>query len=88
MRAQLRIDGDAGFAIERVRPGGLASRAGLERFDVVIALDGNPVHDAAELEALGKPGSHTITVVRAGERRTIEFRNGSAKPAPETPQKK
>lgn len=64
-----------GVYIAGVNPGGAADEAGIEAGDVVIAVDGNPVSKAAELqEQIGRkrPGDQAaIKVMRNGKERTF-----------------
>lgn len=64
-----------GVYIAGVNPGGAADEAGIEAGDVVIAVDGNPVSKAAELqEQIGRkrPGDQAaIKVMRDGKERTF-----------------
>lgn len=55
--------------VEGVAPGTAAAEAGLQRGDVVVAADGNPVHVFADLQALVKAAEGrplTLTVWRDG----------------------
>jgi hypothetical protein len=70
VRAQLGLEGTAGLAIERVRSGSIAERAGLERWDIVLEVDGAAVASEADLEALAAPGTHEVAFLRRGKRET------------------
>src|SRR5579875_3868507 len=67
-----------GAVIVRVLPGSPAARAGLEPRDVVVAVDGVPVHNAAELKnrvGLAQIGDTVqLTVERGGAARTVSVR--------------
>jgi putative serine protease PepD len=64
-------------------PGGPAERAGLEAGDVIVAIDGKPVADSAELIVAIRsrsPGDTvTLTVRRDGDERTVKVALGSSK---------
>ncbi len=81
-RAQLGIDGEDGLAIEEVRPGTIADRAGIRRWDIVLEVDGAPVRGDADLEALARPGEHAIAILRRGERKTLTVRVEPEEAAP------
>ena len=60
--------------VARVRPGGPAARAGLERGDRILSVDGRPVKEVQDLSALISPhpgGALTLTYERAGVRHTV-----------------
>ncbi|MCC6488324.1 MAG: DegQ family serine endoprotease [Candidatus Hydrogenedentes bacterium] len=63
-----------GVLIASVEPDSPAASAGLQRDDVIVALDGNPVTDAGSFRshvATTKPGNNAeLTIVRNGERIT------------------
>lgn len=69
MAAQGRTDQRAGAYLGRVRPDGVAARAGLAVGDVIISLAGRPVRTALELEQL-------IARVRPGARVPVEYVRG------------
>jgi len=65
-----QASGQDGVVIESVTPGGPADKAGLSDGDVVVAVDGKPVSDGAEL----------IVAIRAktvGDQVTLTLANGS-----------
>ncbi len=65
-----------GAVIVEVVPGSAADRAGLERGDIVTAIDGEPVSGMVELAGRIRslaPGDRVaLTVVRDGERRNVD----------------
>ena len=68
-----RWDGTGLLVVGRVNPGGPAETAGLLEGDVLLALDGTPVHDFPALEAAldgAVGGTLRLTVSRAG--RTLD----------------
>lgn len=69
--------GEAGVLIESVRDGTPASRAGLQKGDVVVEFDGERARSARQLTRLVRetaPGrSVKMTVTRDGSRRTLDI---------------
>jgi serine protease Do len=65
-----------GILIAQVADGSPAARAGLQQGDVIVAYRGKPVTDIGEFRnrvALTAPVStETLTVIRGGERRTLD----------------
>jgi serine protease Do len=76
----LGIPGKKGALVAEIVPGGPASKAGLQPGDVVLALNGQPVASNSELTrmvAAVKTGDVMhLTVLRAGQNRTIDIRSG------------
>ncbi len=74
----LGIDRHGGVVVAQVEKGSPADEAGIEVGDVVVAVDGRPVADAAALRnAIGllRVGEKVeLEVIRDGRRRTIEAR--------------
>jgi serine protease Do len=72
----LRLSTIGGALVSNVTAGGPAAKAGIERGDVVTAIDGAPITDSNALRnhvAQRKPGSEVrLTVVREGRERTID----------------
>ena len=70
LRKKLKLAGDGGVIVVGVEPGGPAEQAGMMIGDVVVAVDGAPLGDTADLMALlgpervGKPV--VASVVRGG----------------------
>jgi len=83
MAAQLGVD--QGVVIEFVEPGSGADAGGLQQYDVLVAIDGQPV-DARSLTAIigsHEPGDTVVAeVIRKGERESLEIALGSASFAP------
>ncbi len=71
-----KLERSDGAVITEVVPGSAAEAAGLRAGDVVIALDGEPVRDAADLRneiGLLPPGERVkLEVLRNGRRLTVE----------------
>src|SRR6516164_4740930 len=67
-----------GAVIARVESGSPAERAGLRTNDLVIAVNGVPIHTGAELKnrvGLSKVGDAVdLTIIRAGSERTVAVR--------------
>jgi len=85
-RAYLGIEnGDtpdlSGAVIGNVIPGGPAAQAGLQRGDKITAIDGEPItgsEDVSAAVAARKPGEKAkVTVIRQGDRRTLEVDLGT-----------
>ena len=67
-----------GAVIARVEQGSPADRAGLRTHDLVVAVNGVPIHTGAELKnrvGLSKIGDAVdLTIIRAGSERTVAVR--------------
>ena len=67
-----------GAVIARVEQGSPADRAGLRTHDLVVAVNGVPIHTGAELKnrvGLSKVGDAVdLTIIRAGSERTVPVR--------------
>jgi S1-C subfamily serine protease len=78
---RLGIERDDGAFVVTVLPGSGAADAGVEAGDVIVAVDGRPLRDAAALtEAIAElePGDEvTITVERSGSEETFTATLGS-----------
>jgi Do/DeqQ family serine protease len=65
-----------GVVVSSVQKGGAAERAGVERGDVITAINGNPVSDANELRNLiagTQPGAEvTLTIMRDGREQKLK----------------
>jgi hypothetical protein len=75
LRAQLKLKDREGLVIQQIVPESPAAKAGLERYDVVTAIDGESIDDLTDLmkavhEAEGKKIS--FSVVRGGEKKTVD----------------
>lgn len=73
---ELGVDDDRGGAVvSQVVPGGPAARAGLREGDVVVAVDGERIHEGRELQRAvlrkGVGATLRLEVVRDGKRRTL-----------------
>jgi Do/DeqQ family serine protease len=85
-----------GVIVNEVVPGSAAARAGIQRGDVILSLDGRPVVDSNALRnrvASTRPGSVvTLEIVRDGRPRTVQVtlgelraENAAADPADRSP---
>ncbi|HUC70738.1 MAG TPA: Do family serine endopeptidase [Stellaceae bacterium] len=67
-----------GALVARVEPGSAAQRAGLRSTDLIVAVNGAPIHNAAELRnrvGLAQIGDEiALTVDRVGAERTVSVR--------------
>ena len=70
------LDNTQGVLITRVNSGRAADKAGVKRDDIVLEVDGQPVHNAVDLRSLigsTAPGVEVeLLVLRDGERKRIE----------------
>ena len=70
------LDNTQGVLIGQVRPGQAADKAGVKRDDIVLEVDGQPVHNAVDLRSLigsTAPGVEVeLLVLRDGERKRIK----------------
>ncbi len=70
------LDNTQGVLIDQVRPGQAADKAGVKRDDIVLEVDGQPVHNAVDLRSqIGRtaPGVEVeLLVLRDGERKRIK----------------
>jgi membrane-associated protease RseP (regulator of RpoE activity) len=77
LQKQLKLDEDGGVLVQSVAADGPAAKAGLQEFDVILAVDGKPITLAASLvDAVQKAGENqkpvSLAVVSGGEHKTIE----------------
>jgi Do/DeqQ family serine protease len=75
----------SGAVIAKVEPGSAADRAGLKSGDLVVAANGAPVHDGAQLRntiGLGRIGDEVkLTVERGGSERAVAVKIEAAQTA-------
>ena len=78
---ELKLASQTGAVVVRVQPRTAAARAGMEVNDVIVAVDGQAVRRADDVGAAirgRRPGDTVrITVLRGGERRTLDVTLGS-----------
>jgi serine protease Do len=74
-RGQQSVDAAEGAEISEVVPGTPAAQAGIAKGDIIVAVDGKPIHSAAQLRnivGLSSIGRHLqITFERAGVGHTV-----------------
>lgn len=78
MAAQLGVD--LGVVIEFVEPGSGADAGGLQQYDVLVAIDGEPVDRRSLTTAIRshEPGDTvSVEVIRKGERHTVDVELGA-----------
>jgi len=72
----LAMESTQGVLINKVLPGRAADKAGVQRGDVVLAVDGRPVRNVTELKSLigaTPPGTRVgLLVLREGKKKKIE----------------
>jgi S1-C subfamily serine protease len=69
LRQQLHLSQEFGMQLLEIRPGGPADRAALKRLDIVIAADGEPVTEPADVQRIVR--RHQV-----GETMTLRFLRG------------
>jgi serine protease DegQ len=71
----LELATDRGALVTQIEPGSSAEQAGIEPGDVIVAIDGQPIDNTAELRnEIGLTragGSVEVTTMRGGERNTV-----------------
>lgn len=72
LRHHLALPQGAGLIIDEVLPGTRAARLGLKKYDILLRIDGDPVDDVAQVEALAK-NEGTLEYVRRGKTRTLDL---------------
>jgi serine protease Do len=82
----LDLENELGALVSKVVPDGPAGKAGIQRYDVIVEFDGNPIEDLSELpRAVAEtPVDKTVDVVivREGKRKTLRAEVGEL-PQPE-----
>jgi S1-C subfamily serine protease len=82
--AQLGITEQEGIVIRRVARGSPADQAGLQRFDVITAVDGKPLAGDSDLQRIlrdHKPGDTlALSVVRGTQKLTVQLVLGELQP--------
>ena len=80
IRSAFKLSGDQGALISGIEKGGPAEKAGLQRGDVVLSLNGTPVKDSRDLRfriANLQPGANArLQILRDGQRRDIDIKLG------------
>jgi serine protease DegQ len=71
----LELATDRGAIVTQIEPGSSAEQAGIEAGDVIVAIDGQPIDNTADLRnEIGLTragGSVEVTTMRGGERNTV-----------------
>jgi serine protease Do len=77
---ELNLESESGALVSKVVPDGPAAEAGIERYDVIVEFDGNPIED---LSALPRAVAETpvdktvkVVIVRDGKRKTLNAKVG------------
>jgi S1-C subfamily serine protease len=85
LRKQLGVKAEVGAVVEQVVPSSPAARAGLKHDDVITAVDGKVVKNAADLRALvqnaGANKDVMLRVQRGGEQKDIKVALASGPPS-------
>jgi len=76
----MEVEEAHGAWVDEVTEGSPADKAGLQRYDVIVAIDGEPIKDSMDLTfkvAAIKPGTKVdLTIIREGAERTVEVKIG------------
>ncbi len=79
LASQLGVDRDEAIVVGSVTRNSEAARAGLQRFDVIVEINGAPATRQALADSkkeAGAGGTVRLTVIRGGERRHIDTKVG------------
>ncbi len=80
LQEAMGLESTHGALVSRVDPKGPSQTAGVQRGDVIVEFDGEPIEDMEELPRLvaaAPPGKKsTVVVLRDGERTTLEIELG------------
>ncbi|MGE0707961.1 MAG: hypothetical protein AB7N76_14695 [Planctomycetota bacterium] len=69
LRAQLDLPADQGLVVERLGAGSFAATQGVQLYDVLLSLDGQPLRSIVDLERLAKGGK--LELLRKAKRVTL-----------------
>lgn len=76
----LKLPGSDGTIVAQVVPGGGAEKAGIRPGDVIVAYDGQQIHQSSDLPplaAMTKPGSTVpVDILRDGHKQTVQVTVG------------
>jgi serine protease Do len=82
--AALKLKDTKGAIVSNVQPGSAAEKAGIERYDVIVALNGEKVEDGNSLRnriAATQPGTEvTLTILRNNSEKTVKVTLGELSP--------
>ena len=77
MAAQLRIKRGIGLVVEGLVPGSAAERAGIQQYDVISGIDGQPLQNTGQVEKVfsqHKEGEEIpVEIIREGHRQTVSI---------------
>ncbi len=81
VRAQVNLEENTGLFVQTIKPNGPAAKAGVQPYDIIIAIDGAAITNVSDLSsriqsAAGKP--QKLTVLRRGKELTLDV---TAQPA-------
>lgn len=81
LREQFSLGESEGIVAEEVKPGSVAEKSGLRKYDIILKVDGKAVTDKWQFrrdvqEALGKKG-FPLEILRGGKRETLEVKPGN-----------
>jgi Do/DeqQ family serine protease len=92
MAAALGLDRSKGAVINEILPKGPADRAGLEKGDVILSVDGTPINDDSglrfKLATLRKGDRANIIYFREGRERTVSVRTDIPQESPARDERK
>jgi len=92
MASALGLDRSKGAVINEVLPSGPADKAGLEKGDVILSVDGTPINDDSglrfKLATLRKGQETTIRYFREGSERTVKVKTDIPQESPERDERK
>lgn len=92
MASALGLDRSKGAVINEILPKGPADRAGLEKGDVILSVDGTPINDDSglrfKLATLRKGQDATIRYFREGSERTVRVKTDIPQESPERDERK
>ena len=80
LATELELQDESGALVSKVVPDGPAAKAGVERSDVIVEFDGQPIEDLSALPravaetAVGK--TVKVVIVRDGKRKTLRVKVG------------
>jgi hypothetical protein len=85
---QLALEADTGIMVTNIAKDSPAADAGLEQYDVIVELNGQPVSNdfgvfSEEIVAIGVGGKANLAVIRGGERVNVVAALGEMPPAEE-----
>jgi hypothetical protein len=83
LRAQLGIEGAEGVVVNDLDPSSVAAQAGLQRYDVIVGVDGRSVRSARDLQVMLKKATR-VELYRRAQQQALEVPALQA-PAPTPP---